>query len=393
MENLAYNLILTTNTAEKVNEIVKDVGAIKTAIITTEKTQKHSFFDQIKKQVFNRSIITVSDAVKNNDYFYELLHSKCAENVSLLVVVGAEPIVDLVKLYSTRQGLPLLVVPTAIGSFGFASNKVVYYQDYFVKYLPCKVPLAVVVDGQLVNSASQQQVACLLGELAAGLSAIMDGVYFKLTNNSVNLQTLKQLENLVSATAFLPANVLLTSSGKSELVMAVHKKNLLVNSLGSANFSAENVVLALSYLTGFRVERGLISMQSALALQALYFGVFKQKNLSYNFLPNLEIRLRRVGNLFSFQNNKWVDSANQGVNLRRVQPVWEVYEKLSGRYLKCCQQVNKTFKNLFNDKAVFLQKAVPTTKVLQAVCFAQDLFDGVNLLGAIRNSGFLDFTV
>jgi glycerol-1-phosphate dehydrogenase [NAD(P)+] len=106
--------------------------------------------------------------------------------VEFIVAVGSGTVNDLGKLASYRLGIPYIIVATAPSMNGYTSAVAAIMKDGLKQTIPCRQPVAVVADLDVLCKAPAPLIQAGLGDLASKpvstadfmLSAMLRGTYF-----------------------------------------------------------------------------------------------------------------------------------------------------------------------------------------------------------------------
>ena len=97
-----------------------------------------------------------------------------ADSPDVVVGVGGGRVLDLAKYTASEKGLPFISVPGAVSNDGIASPVAVIRFNGRTKSLQAHIPMAVVADPILIESAPQRTLQSGIGDLISTLSACAD---------------------------------------------------------------------------------------------------------------------------------------------------------------------------------------------------------------------------
>lgn len=349
--------------------------------------------NQINEVDVRLKIVTLPSFACNNKLFYNQLVNQLDEDTKLLVCFGSGNLCDIVKCVCSNLNLPYVVVPTMCSGGGYGLNTYLTFNEGNVEVKESNLYKLLIVDEEIISQTPNKMLASCYSEIMCSVLIILDAVFLKATKRKkINTQTLINLEKLITQTSTMPANIIKTPFGKVQLFKTYLKLNQMLNELNLHNASIycfRNLTLKLLNKS---VSCGAVLMVCALVLSSYYKQFFAIKLLNANIFPNIEHRVNKLKSVMHTGTIAFLNQLNFNVykNVNDINLVKDICLKLSNNYYKIIFNAFSVFKNLHNDKGVYLQKIFTKPIIVNALCMAPDVYISDNLLTAIRNTGLLE---
>ncbi len=337
----------------------------------------------------------------NNLSLIKKISKQIGEDVGLIVAVGGDEIVNLVKAVSYIKNINFVLVCNEAAMVNYFENKVEMLVDFKPVVFKCRVPLALIVDKNNLKKMPRKKIAALFSEITSKESFVLENYLINITKKNVlNKKALKNISALIEGAMNIAdgleddlnknsVNALTRSA--INMGLELQKNNLIYNS------SDSSVCKALCYLQEDYSSILSYKIVASVFLMDLFEKFIKNLNF-YNYACfSRKIREEKIKQIAGVQERAVVSSEVSYDHSKRKLFVYAVeefredllakIENSKERILKCF----KIFKRLDIEGFYLLDKKIDAKNIKDAICVSPDMYNFNNFLSILKDFGVLDY--
>lgn len=376
--------------------LIKNFKHSKTLFITSSNLYKKycNELNDFFTGELNIKLIEMPQCANVEPVFAECIASQIQEDVKLMVVFGEDPLCNLVKMLSTKYSLPFILVPSAINAGGYMHSFVLNFENRKLKYHAVNLPKKCFVNKLVLENTSRKQFANCYADFFSLYACVIEKSFnFGIFNEKTNLQVLYDLEMLLNKFCVIDSTMLKNKEIKLLFFRAYLQSNLLVNQLMNDEHILPVIKMSfwLQLFTKNKFAYGEARILSYLFLNELYLKLFRVKYINENWVFNFEKRLS-ILNYYKLEIDnlqEFVYSKKECQNIvYRFLTLKDNLLETTLNYHQKMKVVFDNFKQMFFDKAMFIQKNLNSSAIKMSIFLSAD--GSKNLLTFMRNFGFLD---
>lgn len=391
------NVMFSDNfSIELVEYLNNNFANLKVLFISSEKLiklHKQKVDAVFKSKSIVESCLLPYDAV-NSNVFRRVIESQLVEGVAALIVFGSGGFCDIVKFLASSYELPYIIIPSACSGGGYLLNSCLQFDEDLVLKVTTNACQLCLVDKTILYKTPYKLIGGCFGEIISNFVTIIDLAFSKtIYSKNVNTNLLLELEQCIKQAVLLPSSVIKTYNGLVNLFIIMLKCENYINQL-QVNFSSvESVALILQKFLNKKLLYAESLLISSVFLINLFNGLFNVSFINCNFLPNLEKRCKKLSAILNYNSINFTsfiasgDKDNLGYKFMSVKPGMQ---KVTANYLSNINNAFDSYRNLHNDKAVWVNKLIKSVDIINAISLAPDVYSDFNILNFMRNFGLLD---
>lgn len=350
-------LIYDNNAFEQAKKILNKSYKYFKVVIVTNYTNKNvdAIIDNLNGNVKEIKVVKLPQGKCSTKISQQLVCSKITDDVGLVIVIGDYELTQFILNLNLKIKKMLINITPLI-----PINASLF--DY------------VIIDNTLIEQCTNKDIANCYGYLSAFSIFILEevfnkGVYSKETNST----NLLELEKVVQSLNMIPSSILKSNTGKRMLTKISVKLLNLINLTEFENsfvFKLANNIkqnskhlglqfgeaLMIGSVLGFKLFNVLLN--SHIDNAKIGFDYFNRLKIAKKHYDNFS--LSKIAKTFTLDNN-----LNESViNFNKIQISFLM---VFNSYLKMINNMVKTFKVLFYDNGIFLNKYLKSDLLLNSI--------------------------
>jgi hypothetical protein len=340
--------------------------------------------------------LILEDFAKNNLIYRKIVDSNILDDVKVIIVFSNGVICDIAKTMATIHNLQLIIIPSTINPCGYLLNYAnVYDSTNLTKKIETVEPTYVIVDNNIITNSSKRAISSCYGEIIGHVLTIFDVIFTQIVYGCrFNVECISQMHKIIIQTAILSNLMLCSKEGIIKLFNAKLNIEMLINKLNLKNnyFSLESVNNLMCAFTKENLSVGEISIINALFLSKIFNKFLSVNVINYKIYPNIELRINKLSKYFKILNfNFSLEDKNRQTLVFKYYSIKDFLIKTCNYYSTIINNAFLSFKNLYNDKALFLNNLITKEVLTDSICLSPDFYKGKNILSFLKDFGLLDF--
>lgn len=357
--------------------INKKFKLFKILVVENEENLKQceNFNNILTKNVERIEHVVLPSNIKSSEILLALIKSKLTEDVGLIIVEGNTETLNSVLSLNSKVKLMNIVCEPML--YMFWGN-----QDY------------IVADDDIIKTCNNKSIANCYGFLCANCFNILEivfnkAVYLKEINPLHLLEIEKYMQNLLT----YPSAILKSELGKIMLLKMCLKLSELLNKTQVINSFTYNLAINIQNENKYKnLQIGEALMISSCISFKLLGVLVGAKHIRAEIGFNAYSRIKKLGKQIplskyseSFCNENNIES--RVFNFRKLQPSINV---VFYTYLDMMRKMLKTFRELYLDKGICLNKFLKTETLLSSVNMIPETSNQNCFASFIRDVGLLN---
>lgn len=393
-----HNVVFSDNFAEELTTFLNEKYANLKVLFISSELLLNQYDDRLQTVYKSKSLVKtclLPEYAVNKQVFRRLVEGQLVDDVKALIVFGGGGFCDLVKMVATNYNLPYIIIPSACSGGGYLLNSCLQFDDELISKTSINAYELCLVDKRILAKTPYKLIGACYGEIISNFVTILDLAFNKsIYSKSVDVELLVRLEQYIKQAVMLPSSVIKTYNGLVSLFTIMLKCEACLNMLQINFSSVQSVSLVLHKLLNHKLLFGETLLISSVFLINLFHNLFNVSFINCNFLPNLEVRCKKLNAILNYKDIDFISYISTGDKDNLAYKFMSTKKgmlKVAGNYLSNINNAFESYKNLHNDKAVWVNKIVGKQSILNAVSLAPDIYCDFNLLNFMRNFGLLDF--
>lgn len=217
-------------------DIIKEIGEVCDSLLlkkdvtilsgpTTKKIAGNDVTEILEDNNYETSEVIVKSATR--EAVEEV--TEVSSNSSAILGVGGGKVIDVAKMASTRNHIPLISIPTTAAHDGMASPRASIKNDDGTVSLKANAPFALLADTAIISQAPYKFTASGFGDIISNLTAVED---WKLAYKLIN----EPFSDSAAALSVMTANLLIDESDNIK-PHDVNSANIVVKGLISSGMA------------------------------------------------------------------------------------------------------------------------------------------------------------